>query len=266
MSADLTKADEDAAFRARLAPLASEVLPGAAKPIDIRPESTARPITNARRQLVAPAATARPAAAAVSPPTARRTIGAFRWPAHWWPRAPTVQPPSPGKPRRRPRWLGALSRIAEANANVSWRTGWWFVALAGIAVVIVEAWLLHRPPPATASARLAATVHTDMPSLSPTASEDMVGLLMQRGDAALAEGDIIAARLLFERAAALGSGAAAMAAAKTYDGDFLLRAGARGIRADPAAALAWIRKAAALGDPEARAQLAGQSRPSQSKP
>ncbi len=161
-----------------------------------------------------------------------------------------------------------------ANATTGaagWRTGWWFVALAGIAVVIVEAWLLHRPPPVTVPARLAATFHTDAPSLSPTPSEDMIGLLMQRGDAALGDGDIVAARLLFERAAALGSAAAAMAAGKTYDGDFLQGAGARGIRADPAAAIAWIRKAAALGDPEARAQLAGQNgvnpnRASQSKP
>lgn len=92
----------------------------------------------------------------------------------------------------------------------------------------------------------------------------MVVLLMHRGDAALADGDIMAARLLFERAAALGSAAAATAAGKTYDIDFLSRAGAHGTRADPKAAAVWYRKAAALGDPEARARLAGvqaQSRP-----
>jgi TPR repeat protein len=84
----------------------------------------------------------------------------------------------------------------------------------------------------------------------------MIRLLMQRGEAALAVGDIIAARLLFERAASLGSAAAATAAGKTYDLDFLLRAGARGIRANPPAAAAWYRKAAVLGDPEARDLLA----------
>ena len=91
----------------------------------------------------------------------------------------------------------------------------------------------------------------------------MVGLLLRRGDAALADGDIIAARLLFERAANMGSAVAATAAGKTYDIDFLLRTGARGIRADPAAAAAWYRRAAALGDAEARARLdriEGQSR------
>ncbi len=94
-------------------------------------------------------------------------------------------------------------------------------------------------------------------------TEAMVALLSRRGDEALAHGDIVAARLLYERAAAQGSGAAATAAGKTYDVEFLLRVGARGIRADPAAAAAWFRKAAALGDAEGQARLArmeGQAR------
>jgi len=86
-------------------------------------------------------------------------------------------------------------------------------------------------------------------------SKAVIGLLLQRGDAALAVGDVIAARLLFERAASLGSISAATAAGKTYDVDFLSRSGARGIRADPAIAAAWFRKAAARGDTEARARL-----------
>jgi TPR repeat protein len=83
----------------------------------------------------------------------------------------------------------------------------------------------------------------------------MIGLLTQRGDAAFAVGDIIAARLLYERAAAMGSAAAATAVGKTYDLDFLLRADTHGIQPDSAAAAAWYRKAAALGDPEARTLL-----------
>ena len=92
----------------------------------------------------------------------------------------------------------------------------------------------------------------------------MIGLLVERGEAALADSDVIAARLLFERAAGLGSAAAATRAGETYDIDFLLRAGARGIRADAAAAAAWYRRGEALGDPEAQARLArieGQTRP-----
>ena len=49
---------------------------------------------------------------------------------------------------------------------------------------------------------------------------------------------------------------AATAAGKTYDIDFLLQSGARGIRPDQSAAAVWFRKAAALGDPEARSRLA----------
>ena len=96
------------------------------------------------------------------------------------------------------------------------------------------------------------------------ASQSMIGLLTQRGDAALAVGDIIAARLLYERAATMGSATAATAAGKTYDLDFLVRADTHGIRPDPAAAATWYRKAVALGDPSARtllARLGMQSRP-----
>jgi TPR repeat protein len=84
----------------------------------------------------------------------------------------------------------------------------------------------------------------------------MIGLLTQRGDRALADGDIIAARLLYERAAGLGSAGAAIAVGKTYDAEFLTRADAHGIRADAAVAAAWYRKAAALGDPDAKKLLA----------
>jgi hypothetical protein len=93
-------------------------------------------------------------------------------------------------------------------------------------------------------------------ALLPAPSDPMIGLLLRRGDASLADGDIIAARLMYERAAGFGSATAATSAGKTYDIDFLLGAGARGIQPDQTAAAAWFRKAAALGDPEAAALLA----------
>jgi len=99
---------------------------------------------------------------------------------------------------------------------------------------------------------------------SATSPQAMIGLLTQRGDTALAVGDIIAARLLYERAATMGSATAATAAGKTYDLDFLLRADTHGIRPDSAAAATWYRKAVALGDSSARtllARLEAQSRP-----
>ena len=117
-----------------------------------------------------------------------------------------------------------------------------------------------EPPPAATQAPTQAATRTQ--SASPP--QAMIGLLTQRGDAALAVGDIIAARLLYERAAAMGSATAATAAGKTYDLDFLLRADTHGIRPDAAAAATWYRKAAVLGDPEARTllgRLEVQSRP-----
>lgn len=67
----------------------------------------------------------------------------------------------------------------------------------------------------------------------------------------LAVGDISAARLLYERAAEEGSGAAALALGRTHDPAELARLGARGLRADPAAAALWYRRALSLGEPAA---------------
>jgi TPR repeat protein len=83
----------------------------------------------------------------------------------------------------------------------------------------------------------------------------MLAALIRRGDAMFALHDVSAARLLYERAAAGGSGTAATAAGKTYDPAFLTGFGSRDARADPAAAAAWYHKAIALGDHEAEALL-----------
>ncbi len=72
--------------------------------------------------------------------------------------------------------------------------------------------------------------------------------LLTRGDAMLALGDISAARLLYERAASLGSARAATSLGKTYDPDFLATIRASGIIPNRDTAAAWYRKAAALGD------------------
>ena len=98
-----------------------------------------------------------------------------------------------------------------------------------------------KPPPPVAP--VASAPHLDL------------GLLLSRGNAMLALGDISAARLLYERAAALGSARAATALGNTYDAAFLASIQAKGIVADQAAAIVWYRKAAALGDTEAVRQL-----------
>ena len=85
----------------------------------------------------------------------------------------------------------------------------------------------------------------------PSLSLAMTAALMQRGQEMLSVGDISAARLLFERAAHGGSGAAAVALGRTYDPRVLSALGVRGIRPDAAAAADWYRRGAALGDAEA---------------
>jgi TPR repeat protein len=87
-------------------------------------------------------------------------------------------------------------------------------------------------------------------------SAEMLALLLQRGDALLAIGDVSSARLFYERAAAAGDGRGATGAGKTYDPKVLLAIGARGIQGDPVAAATWYRRAIELGDRSAAERLA----------
>jgi TPR repeat protein len=93
-----------------------------------------------------------------------------------------------------------------------------------------------------------------MPAASPIPAETIAALI-KRGDELLRIGDISAARLAYERAAAGGSAQAMTALGMTYDPSFLNRVNARGIRPDPATAAEWYRKAAALGDAAAAARI-----------
>lgn len=78
--------------------------------------------------------------------------------------------------------------------------------------------------------------------------------IMKKGDEQLEEGNVSAARLLYERAAEAGLGQAAMALAATYDAAELARLG---LRVDPDAAQArrWYERARQLGAPGAEERL-----------
>ena len=71
----------------------------------------------------------------------------------------------------------------------------------------------------------------------------------------LALGDIVAARLFYQRAADLGSAGGATALGKTYDPRFLASIQATGIAADKKLAAQWYAKGAALGDTEGATRL-----------
>jgi len=79
--------------------------------------------------------------------------------------------------------------------------------------------------------------------------------LRARGDNLFGSGDILSARLFYERAAEGGDGQAALQLGETYDPDFLQRAGVAGIRGDGATARRWYQQALELGASEAQTLL-----------
>jgi hypothetical protein len=114
-------------------------------------------------------------------------------------------------------------------------------------------------PSTAAAAAVSAAEAAARPQRPPPAgaSPAAVAALLARGDALIAVGDVAAARLVYQRTAALDSARAATAAGRTYDPRFLRAIGAIGVVADADAAAAWYRKGAALGDADAAPLLDG---------
>jgi TPR repeat protein len=118
------------------------------------------------------------------------------------------------------------------------------------------------PPPEPAPpAPVAATAVAPAPQPAPPAAspppadpQEIAGLVA-RADELLGTGDVVSARLFYQRAAELGSGPAATAVGQTYDPLFLEVARVRGVRGDTQVAAAWYRKAIALGDRQAEIRL-----------
>ena len=79
--------------------------------------------------------------------------------------------------------------------------------------------------------------------------------LVKKGDKRLAEGNIAAARLFYERAADAGLAEGALALADTFDAQELARLGVRGIQPDPNKARRWYERAQQLGAGDAEERL-----------
>lgn len=107
--------------------------------------------------------------------------------------------------------------------------------------------------------RAVAIAPASIPAASPDPSARLTKLL-DRGAAMAASGDIVAARLFYQRAAEAGSCQAAVEMGKTYDPVFLARISAVGIQADTSTADHWYRRAVALGDAKAASLLQVASR------
>jgi hypothetical protein len=117
------------------------------------------------------------------------------------------------------------------------------------------------PSPATTG------VATDMArSSAPPAEQDLapaaktvdlqeVKLLTDRGKQFFEVGDLIAARILFMRAANAGDAAAAVAMGATYDPVILADRGVRGVAPDLDKARSWYERAEEMGSPEGPRRL-----------
>lgn len=111
-----------------------------------------------------------------------------------------------------------------------------------------------RTPVSPPAAPVAPSAPAPRPALSPE-NQKRAAAMLQRGRGVLANGDVVAARLFFERAARIGFGAAALAMAETFDPEELRRLGVLGIRPDVDEARKWYEKAKALGEGEADRRL-----------
>jgi Sel1 repeat-containing protein len=122
--------------------------------------------------------------------------------------------------------------------------------------------------PASDAALASTTPVAPPPRQSPPTEGRMAATFTDRGDAMLAIKDISAARKLYEEAVNLGSAAAARRLARTYDPGYVGELGIIGMRPDPAMAVSWYNRAAALGDHEAaqRVQEFGATLPARTTP
>jgi TPR repeat protein len=89
-----------------------------------------------------------------------------------------------------------------------------------------------------------------------TLAADEIAGLLKRAKGLIAAGDIVAARLLLQRAADAQDGNAALLLAETYDPAVLGTPDARTITPDRVAARSWYERAAGLGSLNAKQRLA----------
>jgi hypothetical protein len=112
----------------------------------------------------------------------------------------------------------------------------------GLIAAQTKAWLAVPPP----ASRLPAN-----PKIDEAAAKD----LLARAIRLLDKGDIVGARAIYQRAAELGSGSAALALGATYDPNRLWSLGALGLVGNKERARQWYLRASELGQSEAKARL-----------
>jgi hypothetical protein len=82
-----------------------------------------------------------------------------------------------------------------------------------------------------------------------------ISLLIKEGEKHIATGDVVTARVIFQRAAETGDATAALALAATYDPVMLAKLGVMGMGADVEKARTWYQMAESFGSAEAKQRL-----------
>ncbi len=98
-------------------------------------------------------------------------------------------------------------------------------------------------------------IYQQKPKPAPKISQKYELTMLRRGNQLLKNGDISAARLLFEHLAGKGSKHGAFALARTYDEKFLSEIFIRGLTPEIDKAIKWYREAATLGHKDAQKRL-----------
>src|SRR5262245_12577649 len=119
-------------------------------------------------------------------------------------------------------------------------------------------------PPRSPEGETGAIVQADEPAAQiPPASKatrvldpEEITLLMKRGEQFIAAGDVVTARIVFQRAAEAGDADAALALGATYDPIVLANLGVAGLGANVEKARIWYQKAENLGSTDATRRLA----------
>ena len=106
-------------------------------------------------------------------------------------------------------------------------------------------------PPIPVAAPAAAS-GAPVPHPSRTLDPEAIALLIKEAEKHMASGDVVTARMIFQRAAEAGDATAALALAATYDPTALARLGVMGMGADVEKARAWYRMAESFGSAEAK--------------
>ena len=112
----------------------------------------------------------------------------------------------------------------------------------GLVAAQTKAWIAVPPPPAGPEAVL---------KIDDTAAKE----LLEKANRLLEKGEVVAARAVYQRAAEMGSGSAALMLGSTYDPRRLWSVGVIGMVGNKERARQWYSRAAELGHPEAKARL-----------